>query len=101
MPNIALDLILPPLLHLFSVQTGGRIVLAICVILPTTGAFALSLAWFRNRSFWQLGAGFVAYNALFLMGFINFQLSAGLALWSAAGWVRFREQAPFSRQQSA
>ncbi len=94
-PNIAIDLLLPALMHVFSPFTAGRIVLAVCLLLPTSGTIALSCALFRRRSFWQLTAGFAAFNVLFLMGFMNFTLSIGVALWAAAAWIHFRERDPW------
>jgi hypothetical protein len=93
-PNIAVDLLLPALMHLFAPLTAGRIILALCLLLPTSGAVALSYAYFQRRSFWQIAAGFAAFNALFLMGFMNFELAIGIALWGAAGWIHFRERSP-------
>ncbi len=95
-PNLAIDLIVPALMTVFDVHTAGRVTVAFSLILVVTGAIALSVAYFRQRSFWQLGAGLAAYNTLFLMGFINFQLAFGAALWSAAGWVRYRETVPIT-----
>jgi hypothetical protein len=95
-PNIAIDLILPALMHIFSPFVAGRIVLAFCVIAPTSGAIALSRALFGRRSFWQLTAGFAAFNVLFLMGFMNFCLAIGVAMWGAAGWIHFRERSTWT-----
>jgi hypothetical protein len=93
-PNIAVDLLLPAMMHVFSPLTAGRIMLALCLLLPTTGTVALSYAYFRRRSFWQIAAGFAAFNALFLMGFMNFELAIGIALWGAAAWIHYREGHP-------
>jgi hypothetical protein len=93
-PNIAVDLILPALMRVFAPFTAGRIVLALCLFVPTAGAVALSCAYFHRRSFWQIAAGFAAFNALFLMGFMNFELAIGIALWGAAAWIAYRERFP-------
>src|SRR5580704_10768012 len=91
-PNIAVDLILPRLMHVFAPLLAGRIMLAFCLLMPTTGAIALSRAYFRRRSLWQIATGFAAFNVLFLMGFMNFELAIGIAMWGAAAWIRYREQ---------
>ena len=67
-------------------------VLALCLLTPTTGAIALSYAFFQRRSFWQFTAGFAAFNVLFLMGFMNFALGMGIAMWGAAAWVEYRDK---------
>ncbi len=95
-PNIAVDLILPAMMHVFSPLTAGRIMLALCLLVPASGAVALSYAYFQRRSFWQLAAGFAAFNALFLMGFMNFELAIGIAMWGAAAWIHYRERFPIA-----
>jgi hypothetical protein len=94
-PNIAVDLILPALMHVFSPFTAGRIVLVFCLFAPVSGAIALSLAYFGRRSFWQLTPAFAAFNVLFLMGFMNFVIAMGMAMWGAAAWIHYREPRPW------
>jgi hypothetical protein len=94
-PNIAIDLILPPLMHVFSPFTAGRIALSLCLFVPVSGAIALSYVYFRRRSLWHLTPGFAAFNSLFLMGFMNFEIAIGIAMWGAAAWIRYREQSPW------
>jgi hypothetical protein len=100
-PNIAVDLILPRLMHVFAPLLAGRIMLAFCLLVPTTGAIALSRAYFRRRSLWQIATGFAAFNVLFLMGFMNFELGIGIAMWGAAVWIRYREEHPIRTIASA
>src|SRR5215813_14408856 len=45
-PNIAIDLLLPALMRFFSPFIAGKIVLALCLLLPVSGAMALSRALF-------------------------------------------------------
>jgi hypothetical protein len=93
-PNVAVDLILPRLMHVFDPLTAGRIMLVFCILVPASGAIALSRAYFRRRSLWQIATGFAAYNVLFLMGFMNFELAIGMAMWGAAAWIRYRKDRP-------
>jgi hypothetical protein len=93
-PNLAIDLILPPLLLIMPVHIAGRILLAVALVLPVVGTILYSRAVFAQRSYWPLAACLVACNGLFLLGFINFQLGIGLALACAAAWRRVRESRP-------
>jgi hypothetical protein len=86
-PNLAVDLILPPLMRVMPPLVAGKLIVVLAVLLPTTGAIALNYACFRRLSLWQLCSGFVAYNAMFLVGLLNFQLAVGVALWGAATWI--------------
>lgn len=93
-PDIAIDVILPQMMRVLPVYEAGRVMLALCILVPTTGAVAYSRATFGRRSFWQIAAGLAAFNALFLMGFMNFEIGIGVALWAAAGWIAFRDRYP-------
>ena len=95
-PNLAIDLILPPLLLIMPVHTAGRILLAVALVLPVVGTILYSQAVFGRRSYWPLAGCLVACNGLFLLGFINFQLGIGLALICAAAWRRWRETRPMA-----
>lgn len=93
-PNLAVDLILPPLLSIMPVHIAGRLLLAVALVLPVIGSVLYSQAVFGRRSYWSIAVCLVACNGLFLLGFVNFQLAIGLALVCASAWVRWRETHP-------
>ena len=93
-PNLAVDLILPPLLSVMPVHIAGRLMLAAALVLPVIGTVLYSHTAFGRRSYWSIAVCLVAYNGLFLLGFVNFQLGIGLALVCAAAWLRWRETNP-------
>ena len=93
-PNLAVDLILPPLLSIMPVHIAGRLLLAVALVLPVIGSVLYSQAVFARRSYWSIAVCLVACNGLFLLGFVNFQLAIGLALVCAAAWLRWRETHP-------
>lgn len=86
-PNLALDILLPPLLRIMPPLVAGKVLLGFAAVLPATGAIAFNRACFERRSYWPLAVGLVVYNVPFLLGFINFQIGVGVALWGAAAWV--------------
>ena len=92
-PNLALDLIAPPLIHWLPVHVVGRLLIAIAVLLPVVGAVAYNTA--LGGRWWSLGVGLVAYNSCLIYGFLNFSISLGLALLLAAAWLRWREMRPY------
>jgi hypothetical protein len=95
-PNLALDLILPPLIQLLPVHVAGRLLIAVAVLLPVLGTIAYNTA-VNPRSegrWWSLGVGLLAYNNCLLYGFLNFAIALGFALLLAAGWLRWREAHP-------
>ncbi|WP_244626800.1 hypothetical protein [Bradyrhizobium ivorense] len=92
LPNLGMDVIGAGLLRITDVHTGGRMLLALSLLAPVAGAVIYHRAVFGCRSFWPLASGLVAYNAAFMMGFMNFLLSLGLALVGAAAWTALRRQ---------
>jgi hypothetical protein len=93
-PNLAIDLVMPAMLHLMPLAIAGRIVLAVTLLLPVVGAIVYHRVAFGVRSYWPLTAALGAYNTLFLFGFMNFLLSLGMALLAAAAWLRWRDRHP-------
>lgn len=93
-PNLAIDLMLPPLMHVMPPLLAGKLVVALAMLLPVTGSVALSRACCGRLSLWPLGVAFVAYNSMFLIGLLNFQLGIGVALWGAAAWIALSSRRP-------
>ncbi|BAM92437.1 hypothetical protein S58_64640 [Bradyrhizobium oligotrophicum S58] len=92
LPNLGMDLIGVALLRFTDVHLGGRLLLALSLFAPLAGVVAYHRAVFGRWSPWPLAAGVIAYNGAFLLGFMNFQLSLGVALGCAAGWVMLRRR---------
>jgi hypothetical protein len=93
-PNLGMDLMLAPLLHVLPIHLAGRIVVACAILLPVIGSIAYSRATFGTVSAWPLASGLVAYNATLLLGFVNFGAAVGVALLLAAGWIVWRDRYP-------
>jgi hypothetical protein len=91
-PNLALDIIAPPLIKVLPVHVVGRLLIAAAVLLPALGVIAYNTA--LGGRWWPLGVGLIAYNICLLYGFLNFEIALGLALLLAAGWLRWREDRP-------
>ena len=93
-PNLAADVIVPPLLHLMPVHVAGRCFLGAVLLLNLAGVIALHGALFRRLSLWPLASGLAAYNSTLLLGFLNWQIGSGLAMLCAAAWLTWREHRP-------
>lgn len=92
LPNLGMDVIGAALLKVSSVHVGGRILLALSLLMPVIGAIVYHRVVFGRFSYWSLASGVVAYNAVFFLGFMNFLLSLGLALIGAAAWIALRRR---------
>ncbi|MFL5283172.1 MAG: hypothetical protein ACJ8AW_19820 [Rhodopila sp.] len=93
-PNLALDVMAPPLMRILPVHVAGRMMIAASVLLPVLGAVAYGRA--MGGRWWPLGAGLLAYCNCLMYGFLNFSFSLGLALLLAAAWLRWRERFPIA-----
>ncbi len=95
-PNLGLDLVMPPLMRWLPVHDVGRAVIGAAALLPVLGAIAYQRAMTGRPSaaWWSLGACLTAYSGRLLYGFLNFQLSLGLALLLAGAWLAWRETRP-------
>ncbi len=93
-PNLAIDVVMPAMARIVPLYAAGRIMLGATAVLIVGGAAAYHRAVFRRRSFWPLASGLIAYNGLFLLGFLNFVLSLGLALTGSAAWLAWRDRRP-------
>jgi hypothetical protein len=91
-PNLAIDLIGPPLMQVMPVSVVGRLLLALSAIVPVGGVVLYHRAAFGRWSLWPLAAGLVAYNGAFLLGFMNFLYSVGLAFAVAAVWIQLSQR---------
>lgn len=92
--NSGVELVMPILLRWVPLWDAGRSFLIVALLLPQAGMIAYSRAAFGRWSAWPLAGGLVAYNALFLLGFMNFVIGLGLALLFAAAWIGARERFP-------
>ncbi len=92
--NSGVELLMPALLRWFPLWATGKAFLALALLLPGAGSAAFSRAVFGRWTAWPLAGGLVAYNTLFLLGFMNFLIGIGLAFFAAAGWIAWRSRAP-------
>ena len=94
-PNLALDLLIPPLLHAgVPLDIAGRGAIALAILLPVLGCVALHRAVFGVRAYWPLLSGMAAYNVALRLGLLNFLIAVGLALLVTAGWIAWRDRRP-------
>jgi hypothetical protein len=91
-PNLANDLLVPPLSKIMPLTVAGRVFIALAVLLPLVGVVVLHRVSFRTREIWPLSAVAVAYNGLFFWGFLNFVAGMGVALLAVALWLRERDR---------
>ena len=86
-PNLAAELIVPPLASVLGLGGATELFLALTLVLWVVGAGAIQWALYRRMSVAPLFASIFAYNANFMWGFFNYCFAVGLALVAFAGWI--------------
>ncbi|MBI4273366.1 MAG: hypothetical protein HY659_01515 [Rhizobiales bacterium] len=96
-PNLTMDLIIPPLMRVVSIYHAGQIFLVTTFALIMSGTLTLNRALFGRWSVLPLAAFPLLYNYVFLTGLVNYMFGIGLALWALACWIMLRERHWFFR----
>ena len=85
-PNLALDLAVPPLAALIGVAAATKVFVAATLVLMLTGALALHHSLYRKLSWFPLCTCLFLYNFVLFWGFVNYLFGIGLLLWALACW---------------
>jgi hypothetical protein len=89
-PNLAMDLIVPPLAHVVDIYTAGKIFLVITLLLLLIGPHLVHRALFGRWSLGPLVAGLFLYNGSVETGATNYLFGIGVALLGLAAWIGLR-----------
>ena len=87
LPNLGMDLLVPPLARLMPLGWAGRAVILIALGLLAGGSALLHRAATGRWSVWPLFAFLFLYSRVLLWGFLNYLLGVGLALLALAAWI--------------
>jgi hypothetical protein len=88
-PYLTMDVLLIGLQKFFTIYTGGRIILTLCVLAVPLAAWFFVRQANRDNSSLACWGLLSAYNIFFLWGFVNWQLSMALVLLVAGLWIRY------------
>jgi hypothetical protein len=84
MPNLAMDVLVPPLLGFMPLVVAGQAFVLATFLLLAGGAALLHRALFGRWSAWPCLAFLLLYNRLLLWGVLNYLFGLGLALCATA-----------------
>ncbi len=87
-PNLAMDLLVPPLTAVFGLYTAGKIFLAAIIILTVTGCAVLQAALFGRLGLWPLAVLPFMYNYILGLGFLSYLFGAALVPFVVAAWIK-------------
>lgn len=89
-PNLAMDLIVPVLMNVTSIESASKVFLSLIVVLFSLGLHWLGIA-INGRPQWNaLVANVFIYNFTLSYGFVNYMFGMGLFLITLALWLRLR-----------
>ncbi|HZT51272.1 MAG TPA: hypothetical protein VFA22_05030 [Stellaceae bacterium] len=89
-PDLAMDLLVPPLLRVLPLATAGRVFVLLAFLLIAGGAALLYRVLFGRWSAWAALAFLLLYNRLLLWGLLNDLFGLGLALVALALSIALR-----------
>jgi hypothetical protein len=87
LPNLAQDLIVPPLAQLMPLELASKLFLVMIFGVITAGAIWLSRVASNDWHMWPLLTFLLLYNRSFLWGFVNYLFGIGAALCGIALWL--------------
>jgi hypothetical protein len=87
LPNLAMDLVVPPLTAFMSVYDAGRVFVAATLLLIVAGTLALHRAVHGHVGLWPAAVYLFLYNHVLAWGFLNYLFGVGVFLLALAGWI--------------
>ncbi|MGA7260582.1 MAG: hypothetical protein WBX30_06775 [Stellaceae bacterium] len=87
LPNLAQDLIVPPLARLMPLEVASKLFLVAIFGLITGGTIWLNRVATGAWRLWPLLAFLLLYSRMFLWAFLNYLFGIGVALAGAALWL--------------
>lgn len=89
-PNLAIELIVVPLLRLLPLLVCGKIFLSIAAALYAAGCSAVGRAVAGRPNWLALACAFTFYSSPLLFGYVNYVFGLGVFLCAFAYWLHVR-----------
>jgi hypothetical protein len=86
-PNLALDVLVPPLLPLMPLAWAGKVFILGAMLLLAGGAAMVHRVLYGSWSAWPCLAFLLLYSRTLLWGFLNYLFGIGLGLFALALWL--------------
>jgi len=97
LPNLAMDLAVPPLARLIGIYAAGRVFILATLALMATGPFAVHWALHRRLDAFPMAGFLLLYSFAFLQGLMNYLMGIGLAAWAVAAWIALERRPAWLR----
>jgi hypothetical protein len=97
LPNLAIDVIVPLLLHFVSLVTASKIFLLLIVVLFAIGSHVLGVSLHGHATRLTILCMFLVYNSMLLYGFVNYLFGVAMFLVTFGLWFRWRNTLSIAR----
>jgi hypothetical protein len=87
LPNLAMDLVVPPLARVMPVEIAGRLFIALTMLGLISGTLTLHRVLHGRVGFWPLCSLPFVYNLALFFGLLNFLFGVGAFLLAFSGWI--------------
>jgi hypothetical protein len=91
-PNLAMDILVPLLAHLVSVELATKSFYIFSALLVVTGSLAIEYQVKREIKLSPFTSLMFLNSWPFAWGFLNFEFGLGLALWGIAAWLLLKDR---------
>ena len=91
-PNMAVDLLMPPLLRFIDVEVAGKLFLTLTLLLFIVGCHLLGHAIQGKPTWLALVCAFLSYNLMLLYGFMNYLFGLAIFMVTLAVWLKQRKR---------
>jgi hypothetical protein len=91
LPNLAIDLIVTPLLRILPLIVAGKVFLSVAAALYVIGCSEVGRSIIGKPNWLALVCAFTFYNSALLYGFVNYIFGIGVFLCAFAFWLRVRK----------
>lgn len=92
-PNLAMDLLIPPLARLMPLSAAVKLFIIVSFALIAAGTALVHRAHTGRWSIWPLFVFLFLYGQIFLLGFLNYLFGLGLALIAFSLWIACEKRA--------
>lgn len=93
-PNLIMDVVVPPMVPWFGVYTAGRIFIGLTLLLMLLGPMLLHRGLYGRWSAWPLVGGLFVYNGFLFVGLMNYLFGVGVGVFGLAVWIMLSKRHP-------
>lgn len=97
MPNLAMEIVVGPLVRLLGVWSAGRLFVAMTMLVLIIGTVTLHRVLHGRIGLWPAAVFLILYNHALVWGLVGFLFTLGMALCGFAGWIFLREKPMWRR----